>query len=271
MKDKLREITDSTINELLGNEIILPSNYFQCFDKNAKNIDIDLKSKDFEKELNQLILDEFDSINSYVNDAMKTIDNVADITKEAQKAIEQNDSLLLKNLYNQITTLKKELLEMTNNIYKDYLTKLYNKKWLYFKYLDEKANFKESAIVVLIDITDYYYISKTYNKLIANNLLIYISKSLNKAFIDEQLKFKTIRFLTNKLIIIFDEESLSQIKSVVNTISDSLFETTLQSNSGILIKPTFDYSFIEVKKNQSFHTSLESLTKKIKEEQNKIV
>ena len=64
MKTKLKEITDSTVCELLGNDIILPSNYFQCFDKYAKTVDLDLESESFEKELSELILDEFNEINS---------------------------------------------------------------------------------------------------------------------------------------------------------------------------------------------------------------
>ena len=38
MKNKLKQITDLTIQEVLGNEIILPSTYFKTFDKNIKKI-----------------------------------------------------------------------------------------------------------------------------------------------------------------------------------------------------------------------------------------
>ena len=43
MKNKLKQITDLTIQEVLGNEIILPSTYFKTFDKNIKKIDKNLK------------------------------------------------------------------------------------------------------------------------------------------------------------------------------------------------------------------------------------
>lgn len=263
MKDRLKEITDDTISELLCNEIILPSNYFQCFDKHAKNVDIELDHEEFEKELNELIVDEFNSINSYINDAVRTIDNAADITKEVQKAIQENDSSLLKTLYNQITTLKKELENITDNIYKDYLTNVYNKKWLYQKYLNEKTAFKEDAIIVLIDVKDYNYISRTYNKLIANNLLIYISNYLDKKLTEEQLDFEIVRYMTNKFVILFNESDENQIKSIINLTSNTLFETTLKSNSGILIKPTFEYISTKVTKNSSFHNTLEALIKEL--------
>ncbi|WP_321468162.1 diguanylate cyclase domain-containing protein [Halarcobacter sp.] len=261
MKAKLKEITDSTINELLSNEIILPSCYFQCFDKNAKNIDLDLGSESFGKELNNLIFKEYNEINSYINDAVKTIDNAANITKEAEKAIESNDSLLLKSLYNQIVNLKKELESITDNVYKDYLTKTYNKKWLYQKYLIDKSIFKNDTIITLIDVKDYEYISNTYNKLIADNLLMYISSFISNRLEEEDLDFKFVRYLTNKFIIIFEEKDIHQINSMVNLVSNMLFEATLKSNSGILIKPTFEYAIKEAKKEQIFHDILETLIK----------
>lgn len=265
MKDKLKEITDKTINELLSNEIILPSDYFQCFDKNSKDIEVDLESKDFEKELDSLIVKEFSTINSYVNDAIKTIDSAADITQQAQKAIEENDSLLLKNLYKQIKNLKEELEGITNNVYKDYLTKVYNKKWLYHKFLNEKISFKENAIVTLIDIKDYDYISNTYSKLIANNLLMYITSFMIKKLEEEDLNFKIVRYLTNRFIIIFEENNIDNIHTIMNLISSMLFDTTLKSNSGILIKPTYDYSSMIAQKEQSFHDFLELIIKETNE------
>lgn len=66
MKEKLKEITDLTINELLEEEVILPSEYFECFDKHAKLSEIELKDDSFEKEVDELLLNEISSINNYV-------------------------------------------------------------------------------------------------------------------------------------------------------------------------------------------------------------
>ena len=263
MKTKLKEITDSTVNELLCNEIILPSNYFQCFDKHAKTVEVNLESESFEKELSELILDEFNEINSYVNNAVKTIDTAAGLTQEAQDAIKDNNTLLLKNLYTQINDLKIELQSITDNVYKDYLTKIHNKKWLYHKYLDREANYKKDAIIVLVDVADFEYISETYNKLISNNLLIYIANYLKTKLKDESLDFEIARYLTNKFILTLNEDDLIQVETLMSTISSVLYGTTLKSNSGVMIKPTFEYSVIKVKKDESFHESLDILMKNI--------
>ena len=264
MKTKLKEITDSTISELLGNEIILPSNYFQCFDKHAKTIEVNIEGDTFEKELSELVLDEFNSINTYVNEAIKTIDTAAELTQEAQEAIKDNNTLLLKNLYTEIGQLKNELITITDNAYKDYLTKVYNKKWIYHKYLSKDIKFKDDAIVVLIDVADYEYISETYNQLISNNLLIYISKYLKTRLEEENLDFNIARYLKNKFIITLKEEDLVQIETILSTISSVLYGTTLKSNSGVMIKPTFDHSSVKVKKDEDFHEVLDMLIENIK-------
>lgn len=264
MKDKLKHITDSTVNELLNQEIILPSTYFECFDKHAKTLDIELNNEEFEKELSELILEEYNTINGYVNSAVQSIDMAATLTKEAQEAIKQNNTLALNNLYEQIKELQSELEDITKNVYTDYLTKVHNKKWLYHKGLTKEAKFKEDLLIVLIDVNDYGYITQTYNKLIADNLLIFITKYLQEKFKEESIDFELVRYLNNKFVLLIKDDEISNIEAILNNVKTYLISTTLKSNSGVMIKPTFNFAMSKVKKEDSFHSSLEILLKKIK-------
>lgn len=269
MKTKLKNITDSTINELLINEIILPSSYFKCFDKHAKNIDIELENEDYSKELTKMISEEFEEINSYVNNAIKVIDKASDITSDAQEAIREQNSLHLKELYEEIGKLKKELENLSNNVYCDDLTKAKNKKWIYHKFLDNNTKFNKDGILILIDIESYNYILNTYNQLISDNLLIYIVNYLKSKLKDEALSYNITRYLKNKFIISLDNIDLKEIQSLFLTISSVLFETTLKSNSGIVIKPTFDYTMAKINKGEEFHEILSLMMKKIEEKREK--
>lgn len=262
MKNKLKEITDSTINELLEEEIILPSLYFSCFDKHAKLSEVKLEDENFQKEIDELLLSEINTINNYVKSASKNIDSVATLTLDAQKAIEENDSNALRTLYAQIKHLQTELHTMTENIYKDHLTNAYNKKWLFHKYLAQNSKFKEDAIVVLIDVKDFYYIKKNYNNLISNNLLIYIYQFINEELKKEDFKFQICRYLGSKFIILVQNNSLNCVSTFIKNTSSLLFKTTLKSNSGVMIKPKYNYASLAVKKDESFHEALNSLLKK---------
>lgn len=263
MKDKLKQITNSTLNELLNKEVILPSSYFECFDKHAKTLDIELNNTDFEKELSELILEEYNTINEYVNNAVESIDMAANLTKDAQEAIKQNNTLALKNLYEQIRVLQNELEDITKNVYTDYLTKIHNKKWLYHKGLSKEANFKEDSLFILINVNDYDYITQTYNKLIANNLLIFVTKYIQEKFKEESIDFQLVRYLNNKFVIMIKNDEASNIKLILNNIKTYLISTTLKSNSGVIIKPSFNFSMSKVKKEDSFHSCLEILLKNI--------
>lgn len=262
MKDKLKIITDNTVNELLNEDVILPSSYFQCFDKHAKSLEIDLEDENFEKEISQVIHDEFNEINGYVNHAIEKIDLASQVTLDAQKAIEAQNTDALKNLYKQIKDLQNELQTITDNVYIDYLTKVHNKKWLYHKYLSKDRKYQKDAIAILIDVADYDYITQTYNKLIANNLLIYISKYINNKLKEEGYEIKFSRYLTNKFLVFIEEDDLRGIDIIIRSACKILFSTTLKSNSGIILSPSFNYAIQEVKKDHCFHESLELLLNK---------
>ncbi len=263
MKNELKEITDFTVTELLDNDIILPSQYFKCFNKYAKTIEINIDDEFFEKELNEFILEEFSSINTYVNDAIRTIDNVSDITLKVQNAIKNNDTIQISKLYDNIKDLQLQLEDITNTVYTDHLTKVNNKKWIYHKFLNNDSNFKNDTIIILIDVHDYKYISKTYNKLISNNLLIFISKYLNNHLKEEKIDFNIARFLSNKFIVSVNNEKTDNLQSLINNVNNILQNKTLKTKSGVMIKPSFKYSIKEVKKDESFHDSLNTLSKDI--------
>ncbi|XPV67419.1 MAG: diguanylate cyclase domain-containing protein [Halarcobacter sp.] len=265
MKDKLKEITDSTVSELLGNDIILPSTYFECFDKHSRTINVNIDSQEFEKDLHSFLLEEYKQIDDYMHDAMKTIDQVSEITLDAQEAIKNKNGSLLDTLYSQIKTLQSELENIKSDVYKDYLTKTNNKKWIYQKLLTEKSTFKNDCLLILIEVDDYDYIKDNYSKLISNNLLVFVSTYLKDKLKDEKIDFEIARYLKNKFLLIVNNDTLSNLTNIINNILSLLQNTTLKSNSGIIINPSFKYTIGEVSKNAVFHDVFNILLKDIKE------
>jgi len=62
VKKQLKKITDITINELLNKDVIMPSIYFEKFNKNARTVNINLEDTSFVKELNNILIEDFNSI-----------------------------------------------------------------------------------------------------------------------------------------------------------------------------------------------------------------
>ena len=252
MKQQLKKITNLTINDLLNNEIILPSNYFDKFNQHAKTLEINLDDENFKNELNNIIIEDFQIIENYMNLIMSSTISLKDNTQNAKNAIINKDIDLLEDVYKRIVLLENEIKSLNDKLFLDDITNTFNKKWVYHKFLDKNALFQEDGIAVLVDVIDYSYIQDEYGELLANNLLIFASKFIIQKLNDEELNFKIVRFIENKfLIFILDSEK--QKKEILNNIinlEQTLLNTTLKSNSGLFIKAKYNFKISGFKKNQ---------------------
>ncbi|AXH14663.1 hypothetical protein CP985_10245 [Malaciobacter mytili LMG 24559] len=261
MKEILKKITDDTINELLLNDIILPSSYFQCFDKHAKTLDINLEDKEFDNKLNNLIAQEFKDINEYASKALKSLEQVTNATKDAKEAIKNKDESSLKRIYQEMEDLKKELNSVSNKVLKDTVTKTFNKKWIYNIFLKNNEEFKNNGVLVLIEIDNCDYILENYGQLIYDNLQIFITKFVSKKIKEEKLHYDVAKFNKKQFLIFLENEELKESTNVMKNIKDLLHDTTLKSKSGILIKPNFSYTITTYNKKEKFSEVIESLKK----------
>ena len=99
MKEQLKKITNLTINELLNNEIILPSTYFNKFNYHAKELEINLDDENFKKELNSIILEDLQTIENYMNIVISSAMSLKENTKNATNAIINKDADTLGDIY----------------------------------------------------------------------------------------------------------------------------------------------------------------------------
>ncbi len=265
MKNKLKKITDNTVNDLLQNDIILPSQYFQAFDKNAKILDTDINDKNFEKEVNDVIVKEFETINGYMTQTAANIEKLSNATKDAKAAIVNRDEAELTKIYKEIQSLQNEIANLQTEMYIDSLTKTYNKKWIYSQFVDIDDNIQNDGIMVLVNISDYDYIQQTHGNLIGDNLIKFLSNYINKYLKEEGIDYKMARYSSNNFLIFFNDARINDVRVVLNNIQKSLLNTTLKSKSGIIIQTSFYYTLSQHKTNDSFQHVLETLTTKIKE------
>ena len=266
MNHKLEQITNLTINNLLNNKIILPSSYFEKFNYYAKEIEINLDDINFTKEINSLILKDFNKIEEYMKIIISSTIKLQDSAKDASKAILDKDSESLDNVYDKMINLEEEIKNLTNQLFIDDITGAYNRKWIYSKLLDENANFKEDGICILVDIIDYDYIQKEYGELLANNLLAFAVNFINEKLKDEKYNFQIAKFVENKFFIFVFNETRQEMLSQIKNLEQFLLKTTLKSNSGLLIKAKYDFKLNLFKKNQNSKDIFELLLDYKKEE-----
>jgi len=141
----------------------------------------------------------------------------------------------------------------------DDLTNAQNRKWIYNKFLDKDSCFKEDGVISLIDIVDYSYLEKEYGTLIADNLLIFIVNFIRRHLSDDKCEFQIARFVSNKFLIFFNDKNEKDVRSLINNTKRLLENTTLKSNSGLIIKANYEYNIKEYKKEQDSKELFESL------------
>ena len=240
-KNDLKKITDVTINELLNNEVIMPSNYFECFSNNARKVNINISDENYNKKLENVIFQEYNKIENYMNEIAIKSDKLYESINQSKEAIKNKDTLKLTKIYEEIEILQKELDELRNDIYTDETTKSYNRKWIYKKFLKKDLTFKNSGYAVLVNILNLDYIQKEYGDLISTNLVVFIINKLKEQLKEHNLKFKVARFTNDQLIFFVDTKDESELKSIFIAFSSQLETMTLRSNSGILINGNINY------------------------------
>lgn len=261
MKNKLKKITNLTVNDLLSNEVILPSSYLEKFNYHAKELEINLDDESFKQEINRVILEDFKTIENYMNLIMASASHLKKNVSNATDAILNNDSNSLSNIYKKMILLETELIELNEKLFVDEITDTFNKKWIYNKFLNQDAEFKENGICVLIDVSDYIYVQKEYGELLANNLLIFATKFINQKLKEEKYEYKIVRYCENKFLI-FILNTNGEEKNITNFILNFeklLSHTTLKSNSGLYIKAKYEFKINEFKANQESKEVFEKL------------
>lgn len=250
----MKKITDKTIQDLLQNEVILPSVYFKSFDQNAKELSVNITDEHFENEVNTVIADELKNINAYMRETLKNIELLATATEGAQKAINDKDTCELDTLSKRLVKMKGEMQALKDSIYIDSLTKTFNKKWIYNHALSAQGTFEESGLLLLIDVNDSQYLANKYGDLIADNVIIYIAKFLTLKFEHEKIDFNIAKFSHDQFVLFIKESTLENISSLITNISLEFANTTLKSKSGLMFKTNFDFALTQYSSGESFQT-----------------
>ena len=259
----LKEITNKTFSKLLKEDIVLPSNYYETFDNFAKEYKINSEKK-IHNSIDDLVKDEIKKLHELTDKTLQNMEIFVEFTDQAGDAIDQKDTRQLRAITKEIKTLQSDMEFLLSEIYKDDLTNLYNKKWIYKKLLDNEDRFKNNGNLYLIQIDNLDYIKKEYGELVASNIIRFIAKLINTKIEHNTNEYNFCRYLEDKLILThnyYHHAMEDMIKEMQHYIENS----TLKSQSGLMIKASFSYSKSTYKAKDSFHDLLESLDTKLLE------
>ncbi|MBS9782874.1 MAG: hypothetical protein KGV43_03645 [Arcobacter sp.] len=259
MKEILKKITDLTINDILQQEVILPSSYLKSFNTRAKELEINVEDEDFKKEIDDIIVNELKNIENYMKNIEENIETMEEITKKNKEAILENKDGNFDSILKDINKLEKNMKNLNDKMYKDEIFQTYNRKWIYNKFLDKNNKFRTDGICVLIDIVDFEYIKKEYGNVLASNYIIYIINFIEKQLTKMAIEYKIAKYVEDKFLIFIDSKYKKEIEGAFYNLKKALLSTTLKSKSGVLIHSNLDYFYDSYNEKQNAQEFFEDI------------
>ncbi|MEA3523466.1 MAG: GGDEF domain-containing protein [Campylobacterota bacterium] len=190
------------------------------FNKLAKLHALDLEEE--ELQANKALDDKLEEILSIDEIATKKVDQLDKSTKKAVSAIVDKNENLLNETLSETQALRLEIEALKCSLYKDALTKVYNRKWLNVEVLDKDEKFIHNGFIYLADMNYFKYINDTYGHIAGDKVLVYVSNHLQKLDAD------IVRYGGDEFLVIFNDKSEADVSNNMNLNRETLLKKQLK-------------------------------------------
>ena len=239
--------------------VVTPSIYASIFSKYASEHGESLEN---EHELSHDILEmECSNLTSLQQQTSKRAVELSNSTTKAINAIQSKDETLLSEVLKETQDLRAEIEKLKEAVYKDELTHAFNRKWLHDTYIeDEKESFKESGVLVIIDLNYFKQVNDTHGHIIGDKVLIFIANELKKS------KQNVIRYGGDEFILIFNNsDSLNNALKILSNIRETIISKKLKAH-GATFRVSFSYGAAAFKKGDPLAETIEKADKNMYED-----
>lgn len=259
----LQIISNETITEVSHLDIVTPTIYKTFFNKYAyeHNKTLDDEEKITDLILNKKILEckNFQKQNS--SNAVKLSDN----TSRAISAIKEKDEDKLNEVLKETQELRREIEKLKESVYRDELTRAYNRKWLNDHYLVEDSEIMaEDGILAIIDLNYFKEINDRFGHIIGDKVLIFITNELKK------VKVNVVRYGGDEFILIFPSiVAVNIVKEQLNKVREDILSKKLKAESAFF-RVSFSFGIKEFQKEDLFSSIVEEADKNMYEDKTEI-
>lgn len=249
MSNKLTEITDRVLKEVIKNEVILPSTYKEHFENHAREMQIDL---DYEEMVDKTTQKRLEEANEIVEKTHCSLDDLEKTTQTAQDAIKDNDLDKLALVSKEIAGLKSALGSLKSQLHTDTLTKIYNRKWM-MEHLLRDGEFKNEGILIFIDLDKFKPINDIHGHIIGDKVLQYLA-----SYLKSNLKnMDVIRYAGDEFIAISTNHNMEEAFIKMKKIQEDLLSKKLKASNGELLYLAFSFGLTRFEVGSSFRDVLE--------------
>jgi diguanylate cyclase (GGDEF)-like protein len=260
-EDILKAITNDAKSSIDQMEIVTPSVYASIFSKLAASYDLDI---DDEPSLAKDLIDkEYSNIKDLQDKTTNSVNQLNNSTTKAMSAIKEKDEDALNEALFEAQKLKMEVDELRKTVYKDGLTNVNNRKWMYDTLL-HRDKFRLAGTLAIIDLNYFKDINDTHGHIVGDKVLIYIAAQLSKS------KGTVVRYGGDEFIVIFKQNiPKDEIIKRFENIRNSIINKNLKIK-GAAFKVSFSYGIQEFKKDDYLNNVIDNADKHMYRDKTKI-
>ena len=252
MQHQLKKVTYTTLKELKKQDIVLPSDYSKTFEKNAKELDIDLENQEIIlKDLNYdaKLLDKI---------AKETNDNLYDLStsaKNAQNAIIHKDNKMLEHIEDDVVKMQKKIEFLQAELFTDTLTKAKNRRWLNDVYLKNNL-FTNNGTLAFVDLDNFKRINDNYGHILGDQVLKYLVTFFTRELRDDA---HIVRYAGDEFLVIFNNEEydIDFLNQRMQQVQIKISKQNLKSKHVSQLKFTFSYGLSRFTTDDNFDNIIE--------------
>ena len=252
MNKQLQELTDLTIKEIRNLEIVLPEIYRDIFYAKAK--DLGIKLSDIDKEAAMFYA--LRKIRIIQNETERSASALKENVMNAQIAITNKDNMALQYIENNMIELESKIASLLEELYIDELTHLYNRRWLFEKYLKDD-HFQNNGHLAFVDINHFKDVNDQFGHIIGDKVLHVIGKVLKKVS-----NTTAVRFAGDEFMILSELHNEEEIHKILQTVNQNLIKTPFKHNKE-LFYIDFSFGIASFRDKDSFKKVLETADTKM--------
>lgn len=249
MANKLTELTDRVLKEVIKNEVVLPSTYKEHFENHAREMQIDL---DYENIVNEETQRQLNEANELTEKAYCNLDNLQKTTQDAQDAIRDKDMDKLALISQEIHDLKSDLGNLKAQLHTDTLTNTHNRKWLMENLLSD-GDFISDGILAFIDLDKFKHINDKYGHVVGDKVLQYLA-----GFLKSNLKgMDIVRYAGDSFLVVSQNVHMEECYLKLKQLQEDLINKKLKAANGELLYLSFSFGMARFETGTNFRDTLE--------------
>lgn len=247
--EELKLVTNDTIKAIRKFDVVTPLLFKETFLLKAKENKITVDLEDLTRNTLDFTLHKVYQIEEETKANTQLLQQNIDMATEA---IDHEDKKLLQAVQQQMAELNRRISMLEEQVYLDELTKAYNRKWLFEKFLiDEK--FLKSGTLVFVDVDKFKEINDTYGHVTGDKVLAMIAQLTGK--LEET---HTIRYGGDEFILISQHETEKHLKQQMQTLCQTL-DTKLFRYQGNTFQVHISYGITTFEAGDAFQNIIEKV------------